>query len=118
MLGNGSENASAGNRTRVTSMAAMYSTTRPLMLYAYVKKQKNIIVRKHQENGCYGHISLRSAHRGQSLLKACVLQITNTVHDFIFRGSIVVSTSACHAEDPGSIPGRGVLFHLHIILLF
>ena len=23
------------------------------------------------------------------------------------RGSIVVSTSACHAEDPGSIPGRG-----------
>ena len=26
----------------------------------------------------------------------------------IFRGSIVVSISACHAEDPGSIPGRGV----------
>ena len=25
------------------------------------------------------------------------------------RGSIVVSISACHAEDPGSIPGRGVL---------
>jgi hypothetical protein len=25
-----------------------------------------------------------------------------------FRGSIVVSISACHAEDPGSIPGRGV----------
>ena len=25
------ENASAGNRTRVTSMATMYSTTRPLM---------------------------------------------------------------------------------------
>ena len=24
------------------------------------------------------------------------------------RDSIVVSTSACHAEDPGSIPGRGV----------
>ena len=24
-------------------------------------------------------------------------------------GSIVVSISACHAEDPGSIPGRGVL---------
>ena len=24
------------------------------------------------------------------------------------RGSIVVSISACHAEDPGSIPGRGV----------
>ena len=26
------------------------------------------------------------------------------------RGSIVVSISACHAEDPGSIPGRGVLY--------
>ena len=25
------------------------------------------------------------------------------------RGSIVVSISACHAEDPGSIPGGGVL---------
>ena len=27
-----------------------------------------------------------------------------------FLGSIVVSISACHAEDPGSIPGRGALF--------
>ena len=27
------------------------------------------------------------------------------------RGSIVVSISACHAEDPGSIPGRGVASH-------
>ena len=28
--------------------------------------------------------------------------------DFLqFRGSIVVSISACHADDPGSIPGRG-----------
>jgi hypothetical protein len=26
------------------------------------------------------------------------------------RDSIVVSISACHADDPGSIPGRGVLF--------
>ena len=29
-----------------------------------------------------------------------------------FRGSIVVSISACHAEDPGSIPGRGVFASL------
>ena len=29
----GAMNASAGNRTRVTSMATMYSTTRPLMLW-------------------------------------------------------------------------------------
>ena len=26
------------------------------------------------------------------------------------RDSIVVSISACHAEDPGSIPGRGIYF--------
>ena len=32
------------------------------------------------------------------------LQRTNMI-----RGSIVVSISACHAEDLGSIPGRGVL---------
>jgi hypothetical protein len=30
-------------------------------------------------------------------------------HVCTFRGSIVVSISACHAEDPGSIPGRGIL---------
>ena len=40
MLGNASKysnpnNASAGNRTQVTSMATMYSTTRPLMLLVY-----------------------------------------------------------------------------------
>ena len=29
-----------------------------------------------------------------------------------FRGSIVVSISACHAEDPGSIPGGGVYWLL------
>ena len=28
-------------------------------------------------------------------------------HEYQVRGSIVVSISACHAEDPGSIPGRG-----------
>ena len=27
-----------------------------------------------------------------------------------FRGSIVVSIPACHAGDPGSIPGLGVIF--------
>ena len=30
----------------------------------------------------------------------------------LFRGSIVVSIPACHAGDPGSIPGSGVLFFL------
>ena len=32
------------------------------------------------------------------------------------RCSIVVSISACHAEDPGSIPGGGVSFALSCIL--
>ena len=32
----------------------------------------------------------------------CVWQVIQ------IRDSIVVSISACHADDPGSIPGRGV----------
>ena len=38
------KNASAGNRTRVTSMATMYSTTRPLMLLAQFWHRVYIIV--------------------------------------------------------------------------
>jgi hypothetical protein len=30
------------------------------------------------------------------------------------RGNIVVSISACHTEDPGSIPGRGVFHAGHV----
>ena len=30
------------------------------------------------------------------------------------RGSIVASISACHAEDPGSIPGLGVFMHMSL----
>ena len=33
---------------------------------------------------------------------------TDAIRSEQIRGSIVVSISACHAEDPGSIPGRGV----------
>ena len=33
------------------------------------------------------------------------------------RYSIVVSTSACHAEDPGSIPGGGVCTVLLLLAL-
>ena len=36
--------ASAGNRTRVTSMATMYSTTKPLMLLGYFWHRVYIIV--------------------------------------------------------------------------
>ena len=35
-----------------------------------------------------------------------------------FRGSIVVSIPACHAGDPGSIPGLGALFLLLIFASF
>ena len=34
-----------------------------------------------------------------------------------FRGSIVVSISACHAEDPGSIPSRGLVSLPHALVL-
>ena len=52
----------------------------------------------------------------------CTVFFIVTVH--VVLGSIVVSISACHAEDPGSIPGRGVHFffpssiimHLSIII--
>ena len=32
----------------------------------------------------------------------------NRAQQHTVRGSIVVSISACHADDPGSIPGRGI----------
>ena len=35
-----------------------------------------------------------------------------------FRDSIVVSISACHADDPGSIPGRGVFFLFGVVFVF
>ena len=44
----------------------------------------------------------------QSLTHACQARSQHSR----FRGSIMVSISACHAEDPGSIPGRGGLFLL------
>ena len=37
------------------------------------------------------------------------LRVERCARTFQIRDSIVVSISACHAEDPGSIPGRGVL---------
>ena len=36
----------------------------------------------------------------------------------VILDSIVVSISACHAEDPGSIPGRGVLLFFLLLLFF
>ena len=43
------------------------------------------------------------------------------LRSYSIRGSIVVSISACHAEDPGSIPGRGgfllTLHIMHVVLI-
>ena len=41
---------------------------------------------------------------------SCSALILWETHNKHILGSIVVSISACHAEDPGSIPGRGALF--------
>ena len=49
-------------------------------------------------------------HCNHCSAKYCELKF---VVDVQIRGSIVVSISACHADDPGSIPGRGV-FRVHI----
>merc|ERR1712086_545853 len=46
--------------------------------------------------------NLKPFHRGLPLQD--VVQIFNLLH---IRCSIVVSISACHTEDPGSIPGGG-----------
>ena len=41
-------------------------------------------------------------------LTRCMRHGTNTLaQQKKARGSIVVGSSACHTEDPGSIPGRG-----------
>ena len=46
------------------------------------------------------------------LFAGCVVRaawgVSSGVLCLQIRDSIVVSVSACHAEDPGSIPGRGV----------
>ena len=47
------------------------------------------------------------ASSGCSRLECSGMIVDSPNHQI--RGSIVVSISACHAEDPGSIPGRGVL---------
>ena len=51
------KNASAGNRTRVTSMATMYSTTRPLMLMLAATSSSNIIYHGLWDGGLDLHLS-------------------------------------------------------------
>ena len=49
-------------------------------------------------------------------LRPFVLLLKQAVTFQSILGSIVVSISACHAEDPGSIPGRGG--HFFFLLFF
>ena len=66
-----------------------------------------------RELGLGAHSSARGQHACQpSSTGTPVIPMQRTIEYkelFRIRGSIVVSISACHAEDPGSIPGRGVL---------
>ena len=65
-----------------------------------------------RELGLGAHSSARGPHACQPSstgTPVILMQLTiNYKELFRIRGSIVVSISACHAEDPGSIPGRGV----------
>ena len=64
-----------------------------------------------RELGLGAHSSARGQHACQpSSTGTPVIPMQLTINYkelFRIRGSIVVSISACHAEDPGSIPGRG-----------
>ena len=54
----------------------------------------------------------------QTLYKHIYVHITmESIYSKIL-GSIVVSISACHVEDPGSIPGRGAFFFFVFIDYF
>ena len=59
------------------------------------------------EDVCYTNFKTKTF--GFIILIECINERTSSY--FQIRGSIVVSISACHAEDPGSIPGRGVLLN-------
>ena len=50
----------------------------------------------------------RAGALGLGTLDTAVISPFLPIHQI--RGSIVVSIPACHAGDPDSIPGRGVLF--------
>ena len=71
-----------------------------------------ILCARMRELGLGAHSSARGQHAcqpsGTGTPVILMLPGFNCKEPFRIRGSIVVSISACHAEDPGSIPGRGV----------
>ena len=60
--------------------------------------------------GCHEHRGPKLHHNLPHMRRRPATRIPNIL--VLIRGSIVVSISACHAEDPGSIPGRGVSLFL------
>ena len=70
-----------------------------------------ILCARMRELGLGAHSSARGQHAcqpsGTGTPVILMLPGFNCKEPFRIRGSIVVSISACHAEDPGSIPGRG-----------
>ena len=57
--------ASAGNRTRVTSMATMYSTTRPLMLIGTLDiGGRFLVAREVFVRGCGGGVCMKPCSHG------------------------------------------------------
>ena len=57
-----------------------------------------------------------NAHECASFSRIAIVYVFVNQLFHVVLDSIVVSISACHAEDPGSIPGRGApfLYFLHL----
>ena len=70
----------------------MYSTTRPLMPQAATCRQS------------FAFVAAALASAASAFSDARRVAGTGAGFEDQLRGSVVVSISACHAEDPGSIP--------------
>ena len=71
--------------------------------------QPTRLPRRAAHNTQKDHAQPEDLRRPGPRTKAELLQMIWPLHYQQIRCSIVVSISACHAEDPGSIPGGGVL---------
>ena len=82
------ENASAGNRTRVTPMATMYSATRPLMLLVGPHQPK-------QENKCYT-CKRPWSYKQLRPQRCCQVAIAQLVARRSHNPKVVSSILTCH----------------------
>ena len=78
--------------------------------------QPTRLPRRAAHNTQKDHAQPEDLRRPGPRTKAELLQMIKLLHHQQFRCSIVVSISACHAEDPGSIPGGGVLQLVQVLL--